>query len=254
MKAYIERLIPGIAAVIVLFSAMFDPWVSVSISVAALLALSLYQPKQDWRMATLAFIAAILVAGGISYMNSNNREKVPFNANEYQPTTFSRIGTLVFNTPGLKPNTPYLVYENPGQPALTKELGLDELSVCAAPDGAAPCMAMSTTLDVPFGGKRARVEGIEEGDMVVVRKLQVVGQGQPELAIDPGRVFIPWPLAVTLIEQCQVTMIAQTHALDVNLTLEDGQTVVAVEPAIDEVFRIFDESNEECGNIPIATE
>lgn len=131
---------------------------------------------------------------------------------------------------------------------------MDELSVCSASNGAVPCMAMSVTLDVPFHGKRARVEGIQSEAGIVLRKLQVIPDGQLALEIDPGDVFISWPHAMSLIKNCEVEMLMQTHALDVYLNLKDGKRVRAVEPVIDEVFSVYDESIAKCGNIPVATE
>lgn len=49
-------------------------------------------------------------------------------------------------------------------------------------------------------------------------------------------------------------MATQTHALDVYLTLSDGQEVRAVEPAIDEMFSVINRIREKCGTIPVATE
>lgn len=171
-----------------------------------------------------------------------------------QATNFAQAGTIVFNNPGFRIHTPYLAYEAPGQPALTKELIFDELSVCAALSGGTPCIAMSVTLDIPFNGKRAIVEGIKQGEQILVRKLYVVEEGQPELLPGPGRIFISWLQAKNFIEDCGVTMITQTHSLDVILTMTDGSTLVAVEPTIDEVFSVAQEVSSKCGNIPLATE
>lgn len=170
------------------------------------------------------------------------------------PTNFAEVGTLVFNNPGLKQNTPYLVYEKPGSPALTKEIVFDPLSICMANSGATPCIAMNVTLDVPFGGKQVVIEGVAQGDVVLLRKMRIVDAGEVPRIPQTGSIFISWQKAVELIEQCKIEMIMQTHALDVYLNLRDGTRVRAVEPLIDEVFKITERAQVRCGSIPSATE
>ncbi len=173
---------------------------------------------------------------------------------ENEPTNFARTGVVVFNNPGLKPNVPYLISEAPGQPALMTELVFDPLSACTATNGSAPCIAMSASPDIAFGGKRALVEGIERSGTVLVRTLRIAGDEELLLAPRPGSVFISWPQAVVLIQQCNVSGVMQTHGLDVYLTLKDGRRLRAVEPVIDTVFDIVDRSQVMCGSITLATE
>ena len=65
---------------------------------------------------------------------------------------------------------------------------------------------------------------------------------------------ISWNEAVKIIENCEAKMIFQSHALDIEINLEDGKRVRAKEPVIDEVFNIYNNVREKCGVIPIATE
>lgn len=173
---------------------------------------------------------------------------------ENEPTNFVRMGVVVFNNPGLEPEMPYLIYEAPGQPALTVKLIFDPLSACMAANGATQCIAMSASPDMIFGGKRALVEGVEQNGAVLVRKLHIAPSEEPLLAPQAGSTFISWPYAVVLIEQCAVSGIMQTHALDVYLTMQDGRRLRAVEPTIDAVFSVADRSRTACGNITLATE
>jgi hypothetical protein len=86
---------------------------------------------------------------------------------------FTKAGVIVFRGEGVPFGTPYLVYEEPGKPALTKELKFDALSTCGSVSQQIVCMALSVSFDVAFGGKRVLIEGISEDDgTVTIRKLQ----------------------------------------------------------------------------------
>jgi hypothetical protein len=167
-----------------------------------------------------------------------------------------KAGVITANNPGLGQDTLYLIYEEPGKPALKKEIVMDTLSICGGNNGALPCMAMSVSFDVAFAGKRAVVEAIKDGeDAVILRKMTVVEEGQEPRLNEPGSIFVPWPYAASLIRSCNVSNVMQTHALDVYITIKDtNQRVRAVEPMIDEVFRVFDEVRQICPQIPLATE
>ncbi len=201
-------------------------------------------------------VLAIFVAGWWFFM-PETAEPAPEIVPEESvsaPTDFVKAGNITVNSPGNAQGEMYLVYEEPGSPALTKKLELDPLSICAAPNGATPCVAMSVTYDVVFGGKRAVVEGIEKGDSILVRKLNILEDGDEPMLNSPGSIFISWPAAVTLIEACQVEMVMLTHSLDVYLTLKNDVKVRAVEPTIDTMFSIVEGASERCGAIPVATE
>ena len=75
------------------------------------------------------------------------------------------------------------------------------------------------------------------------------GLGGPE---EPETTIISWVEAVEFIRNCEVDMLFQTHALDVYITLEGGERVRAIEPTIDEVFRVLQEAP--CPQVPVATE
>lgn len=169
------------------------------------------------------------------------------------PTNFNEVGILHFPavTSGQSEGT--FEYKE-GTETVTLRIKMDTLSVCAAPNGATPCMAMSITFDIPFDGKTALMEGIREGDTILVRKMRIGAEGEELRSFDPGNIFISWPAAIQLIEACQVDMATQTHALDVYLDLKNGAKVRAVEPTIDEMFTVIRRVEAQCGTFPIGTE
>lgn len=199
--------------------------------------------------------AVIAVLAGSAYYLKVYRKGADAPQITEQPTNFARAGVVVFNNPGLKQDVPYLIYEEPGAPALTKELVMDELSACAYGDGSEQCIALNAPREAIFGGQKAAVEGIELPDgTVLVRKLRKLREG--ELAVLPGagRVFVSWESARKMLEDCRVRMVMQTHSLDVILSLEGGTEVVTVEPKIDDVFAVTNNIRARCGQMPIATE
>ena len=193
-------------------------------------------------------------AGGVDRTSTSTVESELSLATS-RPTDFFAVGTVTFNSPGLKSDRSYLLYEEPGAPALYRELMFDSLSWCGTPSGGTVCLTLSTNR--PFQGERVTVEGVLEGEVIVVRKLQSRPAGDEGLPILPvhNRVFIGWPEAMAHIRNCEVAMVVQTHSLDVIIDLkQDGRQVVAVQPSIDEVFRVLDEVKDRCEPIPMATE
>ena len=87
---------------------------------------------------------------------------------------FIRTGVITYNNPGQKPEALYLVYEEPGRPAIFKELIIDDKSICGDQTGGTVCMAISAPLGVSFGGKRVRVYGMDRGTAVLVQELRAV--------------------------------------------------------------------------------
>ena len=204
-------------------------------------------------------LALLLVSGLVAFIWYFAPEKVEQEAMgeftfEDTVTDFFEVGTATTDNPETGLGTPLLVYEKPGMPALTRDLVFDVLSFCASPSGAVPCVAMSATFDVSFGGKRVSVEGIETSEGVLVRKIRALREGEEMLGSETGNSFISWGHARSLIENCEAKMVFQTHALDVYLTLEDDRRVKTVEPGIDEVFRVLEGVQGKCPQIPVATE
>lgn len=170
------------------------------------------------------------------------------------PTNFAKIGVMTINNPGQKQDTPYLIYEEPGKPALKKELAFDVESTCAGPNGSLPCLAMNATLEASYGGKRVTVEGLEMENVVLVRLIRSFAESDTINAPKTGSLILSWPSAVRLIETCAILSAGQTHSLDITLKLKDGRSVRTVEPNIDELFTIVNRTEASCGRVPVATE
>jgi hypothetical protein len=80
---------------------------------------------------------------------------------------FEETGTLVRDNPGLPSGVWFLLYEEPGAPALTVELSFDESSQCTRDAQRVAC----DTLEV---GTRAHVTGTRgDTDVVVVAQLEI---------------------------------------------------------------------------------
>jgi hypothetical protein len=97
----------------------------------------------------------------------------------FQPASFSSIGNLVKNTPGLKPDTWYLAYEKPGFPGLTAELLFDDNSQCWTADVKKKCS------DYFLQGNRVKIDGISKYGVVMVQVLTE----QPEEVSVPVRLY-----------------------------------------------------------------
>lgn len=201
-----------------------------------------------WYLAVL-----VLAAIGTWVYVATRKKNPPPPVKVSEPTNFVEIGLLHFPAPESGQSQGTLEY-NDGPGLVTKKLGMDGLSVCGTADGALACLAMSVTFDHAFDGKTAFVEGTLEGNTILVRKLYAMREGELLLDMDPGSRFIAWATAVHLLQACQVTQAMQTHALDVYLDLKDGRRVRAVEPQIDAVFTVIDQTKAQCGDFPVATE
>ncbi len=204
----------------------------------------------------LIIIVVLLVAVGLYFLY--NTDSGPKTVVEGQPTTFAEFGVLNFRAAEGSKNLSdmYLIYEEEGKPSLTTRLKLNEDSICVMGSSATQCLAISATLNIPFNNRRAVAEGIEtDNNEVIIKKLLVLQADEPDPFVPhAGLTYIPWMQAKTLIQECKIKMVTQSHDLNVDIELQDGQNVIAVEPTIDEVFGVVSLSRENCGNIPVATE
>lgn len=106
-----------------------------------------------------------------------NCEFAPCPANVILDPNFSRLGVITFNNPGQKPDALYLVYEEPGKPALSKELVIYEESICTDSGKQVICKAISTPLATYFSGKRVLVSGSTLGEeAVLVKEIKVISE------------------------------------------------------------------------------
>lgn len=99
----------------------------------------------------------ILVLGGIG---------IYLLAERYQGETFLETGNLLQNNPGMEPGVWYVLYEEPGQPAVSAALAFDAESRCISPAVQATCDP-STFLQ----GSRVTVAGTEKDGRVFVDTL-----------------------------------------------------------------------------------
>ncbi len=127
---------------------------------------------------------ALLVIAGLWYMawktassQSPAEGNLPANTNtvtQEEVSDFKRVGTTVFDNPGLEPGVPYFVFEEPGSPALSKKLVFDAESLCFSPAGELPCLQMNMSLAAIFDGQRVQVEGVSRADgTLVVKKISL---------------------------------------------------------------------------------
>lgn len=75
-----------------------------------------------------------------------------------------------------------------------------------------------------------------------------------EMEPTPYPEVVDWETAVEIIHRGEVETVFQSHSLDVTLYLKDGQSVITVEPNIDEVIREIDACGAPCSQVMIATE
>lgn len=169
------------------------------------------------------------------------------------PTNFAKIGTVVYNNPGMPKDTLFLVYEAPGAPALSAKLLFDVESTCAFSGSSIPCLVMSLTHEAAFKGKRVSVEGlVNQENEVIVRYIRALGDGEsPQLS--EGDLIVSWPSAISLLKSCTVASVGQADNHVVSLTLRDGRIVRTHELDTDEVVNIVNWARESCGVIPIVT-
>lgn len=83
--------------------------------------------------------------------------------------SFEEEGVIVFDQAEVPPYEMTFIYDDG-----TRALQLDEKSMCATPGGELPCVAMSVTLDLPFGNKPVKVTGIDDGTTVTVSRLEAL--------------------------------------------------------------------------------
>lgn len=97
-----------------------------------------------------------------------------------------------------------------------------------------------------------RIELLLMGTLLAAWLLAACGTPTDADDITPSE--ISWPEAVELINQGEVWQVAQTHSLEVTLYLDDGRTVLAMEPNIDEVFAVIERCGDPCSEIIMMTE
>lgn len=143
----------------------------------------------------IAVIAVVLIicVGYVIYRlfitpdhNQNGNSKTP-------TSTVDVTGSLVRNNPGLKPNTWYVVYEQPGSPALSLELSFNAGSTCVVNDSEINC----SKLDV-LNGQHVQVKGVRTNSIIQVQEIVTSGQtDQIQVATPQPNEKIKSPYSIT---------------------------------------------------------
>lgn len=108
------------------------------------------------------FLIAFVVAFILFALISGTFEKKDTSLN-YEGATFAKVGYLS----GGKT----FIYEEPGAPAISVSLVFDGESACTFFEESVPCDSLSVSLEEAIGASRIFVEGIREGDSVLVRNI-----------------------------------------------------------------------------------
>ncbi len=70
----------------------------------------------------------------------------------------------------------------------------------------------------------------------------------------PSEREVTWDEAIEILNSGHVVQIAQSHSLDVQLTLDDGTNIRTTEPGIDDIFDEVTKCGDPCSTIILATE
>jgi tryptophan-rich sensory protein len=100
---------------------------------------------------------------------------------------------------------------------------------------------------------------ITDYDSCVNAGFSIMKSNPPQCATPDGRTFIQetnstWEQALLAVSNCEVEKVFQAHSRIVNLTLKNGNKLIAREPQIDDIFAAIKTSESKCGKIPMATE
>jgi hypothetical protein len=116
-------------------------------------------------------ILALIAIGAFWYMAFRTAGSQPDPGNDGNApqgaaaeADWSRAGVIVIDNPGLEQGIPYIIFEEPGSPALAKKLVFDGDSRCAMPAGEMPCLAISAPIEAAYGEERILVEGVSQTD------------------------------------------------------------------------------------------
>jgi len=65
----------------------------------------------------------------------------------------------------------YLIYEEPGKPALSAKLEFNEESICEFSEEGTPCISLNSTIEKATENKRVLINGVSENEIIKVIKL-----------------------------------------------------------------------------------
>ncbi|MFA5188040.1 MAG: hypothetical protein WC460_01615 [Patescibacteria group bacterium] len=127
---------------------------------------------KNFKIILILFVTIIFLSGCNLVVKPVNN--VNLNQNINQPVqnefNFFATGNMVKNNPGLKPDTWYLVYEEPGAPALTMELKFDQNSKCNVENTQVLCASINSA-DFFQQGEQVTVKGTKSDSLVLVAEV-----------------------------------------------------------------------------------
>jgi len=87
----------------------------------------------------------------------------------------------------------------------------------------------------------------------------IMQSNPPQCTTPDGRNFTDetnsnWNTVLAALNNCEVKSVFQTHSKLVTIKLKNGDIITAYEPKIDDVMRVVENLNGQCGNIRLATE
>jgi hypothetical protein len=149
------------------------------------------------------------------------------------------------------------------QPAEVHVYGYDDVET-AAEDAAGigpggqpeEVMVIADRVALPYYYRSWQVLAIASGgDLAAVKVLkELLGPAFAVPNTPPAPTRVSWEEAQSLILSGQVRAVAQSHSLEVSLTLKDGRQLITTEPEIDAIFRVIQECGAPCADILVATE
>lgn len=101
-----------------------------------------------------------LVIGGIYFYSADR-------TTEYRQTNWEKTGYAVKNNPGMQENAWYIVYEEPGSPALNNQIRIDGNTTCYAEGEKTECIESN------FLGQKIKVRGHNDNGIILVNDLTV---------------------------------------------------------------------------------
>ncbi len=179
-----------------------------------------------------------------------NQFSSPEAAERFLPTDFVQIGTLRFPKPA-NPTVSEAVLEYVGVDKATTTIPVvfDWLTICAAENGAVPCMAMSMTYDAAFGEKRVTIEGIRMDEHVLIRKLHAYAPTDGIVPPVPGIIFVDWPEVVSAFNTCKVKAISENsteRTVQLNFW-KSPETWESLQPLKGSLYAAMEAAEKNCG-------
>lgn len=113
-------------------------------------------------------------SAGYSWCASANKCLRPWEEVCAGELNFFETGVAVKEAAKTNGENLFILYEKPGQPALRKSLKFDEKSLCGDERQQIVCLALSVSDYGLTNGTEIEVRGLENGEVVTVRKLMII--------------------------------------------------------------------------------